>query len=300
MRGQCYGLGMRIDNDSHYIIFLIGALVVVGALLSPCSPSQPAGSDRTSVIATTGIIGDVIANIGGEGVEVSTLIPAGVDPHDYAPSAQQVAAISSADFIFANGLGLEEGLTDLLEQAASEGLPVTYLAEHVDPIDSDPHFWHDPVRMSRAAKLIAESLGQDSGYPAELEELDLQVADLMSGIPAERRLLVTEHDSFDYFAARYNFEVLGTIIPGGGSLGNPSSAHLAALVELMKQHGVPVIFIENTSSPDLAETLADEVDQSVAVVALGSDSLGEPGSATATYVGLVRSNAAAIVAALGN
>jgi zinc/manganese transport system substrate-binding protein len=289
---------VRFDNDSHYIMVLIGALAVVAGL-SSCTNSSQQGSDRISVVATTGIIGDVIGNVGGQAIDLSTLIPAGVDPHEYAPSAQQVAAISSADFVFANGLGLEENLTDLLAQAESEGLSVTYLADHVDPIDSDPHFWHDPIRMSRAAELIAEALGQASGYPAELEQLDREVEDLLSGIPAERRLLVTGHDSFDYFAERYEFEVLATIIPGGGSLGSPSSADLAALVELIEQHAVPAIFVESTSSPELAEMLASEVGRSVEVVELASDSLGAPGSRTATYIDLVRFNAGAIATALG-
>ncbi|HEY3428686.1 MAG TPA: metal ABC transporter substrate-binding protein, partial [Acidimicrobiia bacterium] len=236
-------------------MFLIGSLVVMAGLNSCTSPS-PQGSDRISVVATTGIIGDVIENVAGQAIDLSTLIPAGVDPHEYAPSAQQVAAISAADFVFANGLGLEENLIDLLAQAESEGLSVTYLADHVDPIDSDPHFWHDPIRMSRAAELIADAFGRTTGYPAELEQLDREVEDLLSGVPDERRFLVTGHDSFDYFADRYGFEVLATIIPGGGSLGSPSSADLAALVGLIEQYAVPAIFVESTSSPEFAGMLA--------------------------------------------
>jgi zinc/manganese transport system substrate-binding protein len=268
--------------------------------LNSCTTSSPQGSDRMSVVATTGIIGDVIENVGGQAIDLSTLIPAGVDPHEYAPSAQQVAAISSADFVFANGLGLEENLIDLLAQAESEGLSVTYLADHVDPIDSDPHFWHDPIRMSRAAELIADTLGRTTGYPAELEQLDREVEDLLSGIPDERRFLVTGHDSFDYFADRYGFEVLATIIPGGGSLGSPSSADLAALVGLIEQHAVPAIFVESTSSPEFAGMLASEVGRPVEVVELASDSLGAPGSETATYVDLIRFNATAIAMALSS
>jgi zinc/manganese transport system substrate-binding protein len=289
---------VRIDNDSHYIMSLLGALVVLAGI-SSCTTSSPQDSDRISVVATTGIIGDVIENVGGKAIDLATLIPTGVDPHEYAPSAQQVAAISSADFVFANGLGLEENLIDLLAQSESEGLSVTYLADHVEPIDRDPHFWHDPIRMSRAAELIAEALGQTSSYPAKLEQLDNEVEDLLREIPAERRLLITGHDSFDYFADRYGFEILATIVPGGGSLGSPSSADLAALIELIERHAVPAIFVESTSSPELAEMLASEANRPVEVVELASDSLGAPGSATATYIDLVRFNARAIASALG-
>ncbi|HEX2421415.1 MAG TPA: zinc ABC transporter substrate-binding protein, partial [Acidimicrobiia bacterium] len=107
---------VRIDNDSHYIMSLLGALVVLAGI-SSCTTSSPQDSDRISVVATTGIIGDVIENVGGKAIDLATLIPTGVDPHEYAPSAQQVAAISSADFVFANGLGLEENLIDLLAQS---------------------------------------------------------------------------------------------------------------------------------------------------------------------------------------
>lgn len=289
---------MRIDNDSHYTRKLIG-LLLAGAVLASCTARQEGGSEGLTVVATTGIIGDVIRNIGGEDVDLITLIPPGLDPHDYVPSAQQVASISAADFVFANGLGLEEGLIDLLEQADSEGLSVTYLAEHSDPIDRDPHFWHDPARMRQAAELVAQSIGSNSDYLAELDLLDREVEEMLDGISPERRLLVTGHDFFEYFADRYEFEVVGTIIPGGGSLGSPSSADLAALIALIEQRNVRAIFVENTSSPELAESVADEVGHPLQIVEVASDSLGEPGSETGTYAELIRSNANAIAAALG-
>ncbi len=276
---------------------LIG-LLLAGAVLGSCTARQE-GPDGLTVVATTGIIGDVIRNIGGDDLDLITLIPPGVDPHDYVPSAQQVASISAADFVFANGLGLEEGLIDLLEQAESEGLSVTYLAEHSDPIDRDPHFWHDPARMRQAAELVAQSIGTNSDYLGELELLDREVEEMFDGIPPERRLLVTSHDFFDYFADRYGFEVVGTIIPGGSSLGSPSSADLAALIALIKQRDVRAIFVENTSSPELAESVADEVGPRLQIVDVASDSLGAPGSETGTYAELIRSNATAIAAALG-
>lgn len=276
---------------------LIG-LLLAGAVLGSCTARQE-GPDGLTVVATTGIIGDVIRNIGGDDLDLITLIPPGVDPHDYVPSAQQVASISAADFVFANGLGLEEGLIDLLEQAESEGLSVTYLAEHSDPIDRDPHFWHDPARMRQAAELVAQSIGTNSDYLGELELLDREVEEMLNGISPERRLLVTSHDFFDYFADRYGFEVVGTIIPGGSSLGSPSSADLAALIALIKQRDVRAIFVENTSSPELAESVADDVGPRLQIVDVASDSLGAPGSETGTYAELIRSNATAIAAALG-
>jgi zinc/manganese transport system substrate-binding protein len=231
-----------------------------------------------------------VGNIAG--VEVMALIPPGADPHDYAPSAQQVAAMSQAEYVFANGLGLEEGLADLLDQAESEGLDVTYLAEHIVPLDRDPHFWHDPVRMSVAASLIAEKIGAASDYSERLQALHREVEEMLAGISSDRRLLVTGHDSLDYFADRYGFEVVGT-------LANTSSAELAQLVELMNERAVPAIFVEDEPASELAERIAAEVAHPVAVVRLASESLGEPGSETGNYLDLIRFNAAAIAAALG-
>lgn len=295
---------MRIDNDSHYIIRLI---VLLTALIGLNSCSDPIEGDRPLVVATTGIIGDVVGRVGGEEIELITLIPAGVDPHDYFPSAQQVAAISEAELIFANGLGLEEGLLDLLEQAESEGLRVEFLAERVDPIEEDPHFWQDPVRMMTATALIATAmveLGIDGAeanadvFETEIADLHQEIEALINQIPAEKRLLITNHDAFDYFATRYGLEVIGTVIPGGSTQGSPSSAELATLVGLIEAHSIPAIFVENTGSSDLAETLAAEIGRPVAVVELASDALGEPGSDTATYLDLIRFNARAIATAL--
>ena len=269
------------------------AVLLLVVSLSACV--RKADSDRPLLVATTGIIGDVVGTIGGPDFEVLTLIPAGTDPHEYAPSARQVAAISGAEHVFANGLGLEEGLIDLLEQAESEGLQVSYLAEEADPIDGDPHFWQDPVRMSQAAALIATALGATDDFQATLEELNRDVEKLVSVIPEERRLLVTSHNFLAYFADRYGFEVVGTIIANPSA--SPSSAELAELVAIIEEQAIPAIFVENTGSDDLAGSIGEET--GAELVELASDALGDPGSETGTYVDMMRFNARAIAAALG-
>lgn len=145
---------MQIDNDSHYRnilrptarrTFAIAALL---AVITGCTGAGPT-DDRPKVIATTSILGDVVSNIARNAIDLQVMIPRGVDPHDFSPSAQQVASISSADLIIANGLGLEEGLIDVLEQARSEGIAVLELGPELDPLPADdggfdPHFWQDP------------------------------------------------------------------------------------------------------------------------------------------------------------
>jgi zinc/manganese transport system substrate-binding protein len=293
------------------------------ALVLACSgndgeATQPDGAGSVpTVIATTSILGDVVGRVGGDGIELDLMIPPGVDPHDFSPSAQQVASISSADLIVANGLGLEEGLGDVLEQAESEGIAVLRTGEGVDPLPSsaepqtsngfDPHFWQDPLRMKTAVAAIGQSLteagvaGASAGateYQAALDATNTEIVSILAAVPPEQRLLVTNHDAFAYFADRYDFEVIGTLVPGGSTLAEPSSAAIAALVDLIVANDVPAIFVENIDNSGLAQVLADEAGRPIEVVQLVSDALGEPGSETGSYEGMLIYNARAIAGAL--
>ena len=154
---------------------------------------------------------------------------------------------------------------------AADGI-VEFLIDTVDGID--------------AAALEANA----STYVAALEALDAEVAELVAVVPDERRLLVTNHDAFGYFADRYDFEILGAIIPGGTTLAAASARDLAELASAIGELGVPAVFAETTTSSQLAETLASEVGD-VAVVELFSGSLGPSGFEADTYVAMVRTNA---------
>ena len=174
----------------------------------------------------------------------------------------------------------------------------------------DPHFWFDPVRVSTATGAIAEAVAQNTGldadtlnrqaaaYQAQLAELDAELEAQFATIPAERRLLVTDHDAFGYLAEHYGFEILGTVYPSGSELAEPSAGELAALADLITETGVPAIFSENIASPDLAEALAAEVGSEVAVVELFSDSVGGSGSGAETYLAMMRTNGERITGAL--
>lgn len=188
--------------------------------------------------------------------------------------------------------------------------------EHADEHDhdhegADPHFWTDPARMALAVDAMAEFLiasvdGVDAdalrasaeAYVAELEALDSEVADTLDAIDEGRRVLVTNHDSFGYFADQYDFEVAGTVIPSGSTTDGTSARELAELVEVIEDEGVPAIFSESTVSDELAQTLAAEVGGEIAIIELYTGSLSEPGSDADTYVALVRTNAQRIVDAL--
>ena len=182
-------------------------------------------------------------------------------------------------------------------------------AEHEhDHGSEDPHFWMDPLRVAKAAIHIADELNKIApspswaeraeAYAASLEELDAEIRDLLSSIPEENRKLITNHDAFGYFAARYDFEVVGAVIPGGSTLAEPSSADMAALVDAIVDEGVRAIFAETIEPSVLAEAVAAEVGASVEVVELYSGSLGEPGTDAGTLIGMLRLNAERIAEAL--
>ncbi|MDG1265530.1 MAG: metal ABC transporter substrate-binding protein, partial [Ilumatobacter sp.] len=187
--------------------------------------------------------------------------------------------------------------------------------EHSDHDDhghsgADPHFFTDPMRMAAAVDGIVDFLFEEvaftdpaaveasaNAYIAELTALDADVVSLVESIPEERRVLVTNHEVFGYFAERYGFKVVGAVIPSSSTTDSASAGELAELAEKIEAEGVPAIFADTSSSDDLIDALAGEVDD-VTVVELYSESLGEPGSDGATYVDMVLTNAQRITSAL--
>lgn len=312
-----------------------GALTIAGITaaalaLTGCSSSQPdAGAPGSGtagasarVVATTTIWGDItrqIVECAGAG-QVTTLMPVGTDPHDYSPSSQDVAAMVGADLVIANGLGLEEGLEKSIESARTDGASVFEVAPQLDPLPGgekgeeadhggeDPHVWQDVTRAAKASGLIGAELTRTTGNPdyaecattlqGELMTVNDEVAATLATVPQERRILVTDHDALGYLAAAYGYTVAGTVIPGGSTLAEPSSAELAALASTVKEAGVPAIFANTANPQALIDALASEVGD-ITVVDLYVDSLGEPGSSADTFQGMVRTNAQRISDALG-
>lgn len=287
-------------------VLAAGFLVVA---LAGCGGGS--GSSEPSVIVTTSILGDVVRNLVGDDVEVEVLMPPGVDPHAFAPSARQAAALRDADVLVQNGLGFEAGLEDTLEAAAGDGAVLVTATDGVDLLGDDPHFFTDPVRMGDAVEHLAAALAEHvdgldrtalrsrtDRYLRSLHDLDRDVAGLLDAVPASRRTLVTNHEVFAYLADRYDFEVLGAVVPGGSTLAEPSAAELAGLAATIDAARVPAVFAETSSPARVAEALAAE-GVGVEVVELYSEALGEAGSDGATYLDMVRSNARRIAEALG-
>ena len=284
------------------------AAVCLATVLAACAPHDVESAD-VDVVATTSVLGDVVAEVVGDGATVETLIPRGADPHDYQASAAQAASVRRADLVVAVGLGLEEGLASVLEAAAADGVPVLEVAPQLDPIAGDPHVWLDPLRMAEAARLIGARLEQHTRtgewsdradrYAEHLEAVHEEATDVLAAVPPDRRLLVCDHDSLGYFAQRYDFTVLGTIVPGTSPLAAPTARHLATLAARLRDEDVPAVFIDVTSSDTVAEALRREAGGRVTVVRLHVGSLGPPDTAAGTYEGLVLDNARRIADALG-
>lgn len=302
----------------------VAVLVAAGA----CSADD--GDDRALVVVTTPILGDVVSEVVGDDAKVEVLMPRGADPHAFEPSARQAASLRDAELVVANGLGLEAGMRSALDAAVADGVEVFEVAPLLDPLpfgadpsddvddhgdhehgSLDPHVWMDPSRMATAATLVADALSGAVGdmdpdgvhqraadYAAELLALDDEMDELLAAVPEGRRLLVTDHDSFGYFAERFRFEVVGVVVPGGDTLATPGAGSLRDLARVVAAHDVPAIFTDDTVSPTLSEALAAEVGEDVQVVALATGSLSEPGGDADTYVAMMRTIAEQVAAAL--
>ena len=333
----------------------LSAVALVVAACGSGSVGQGSEGDRLSVVVTTTIWGDIVSNVTGDAADVEVLFPIGADAHDYQLSSAQVAAVQEADLVVINGLGLEEGILDVIESLEVDGANILEVAPLLDPIEFgegghdhdgehhededeaeedehhedgdsaeedehpdeedgheheglDPHVWMDPLRVADAVGLIATELAAiDSttnwaanadAYATTLRTLDEQVVTTLDAIPEAGRVMVTNHEAFGYFVDRYEFEVLGVVIPGGTTLSDPSSAELAGLVDVMIDEGVNVIFAETVEPTTLADAVASEVGEDVEVVELFTESLGGPGSGGETYVEMLRTNADLIAEAL--
>ena len=279
------------------------ASVVALAVLLPLAGcgSPPSDGGQLLVVASTSIVGDLVAGVVGDEAAVDVLIPVGADPHDFAPSARQAASLRETDLVVTSGLGLEVGLADALEAAQDEGVPILELGPALDPRpiggcgsrSPDPHWWLDPVRAARGVDLIAERLQKIA-----VGSWVVRGSRIRRRARGPRRR-AAGHDAFGYFADRYGFDVIGVVIPGGATQAAPDPKALAALAEIIREEGVPAVFAETTLPTNVAEALAAEVGGEIDVVMLYTGSLGEPGSGADTYVSLLRTNVERIVEVLG-
>jgi manganese/zinc/iron transport system substrate-binding protein len=294
-------------------------LIAMGLMVS--LPLQ-AATARLQVVATTGMIADVVAEVGGDRVEVSGLMGPGVDPHLYRQTRSDVIAMTRADAAFWNGLFLEAQLEEFLERLG-ERSPVFAVAESVPPEarlanevyagQPDPHVWMDPGRWRFVVEAIRDALvelvpeqadvfdANASDYLAELEALDAYAREVIASVPESDRVLVTAHDAFGYFGDAYDFEVLG--IQGFSTESEAGLARIESLVDLLVEREIGAIFIETSVSDRNIRALIEGAAARGHDVQVGgvlySDAMGHIDSYEGTWLGMIDHNVSVIARALG-
>jgi zinc/manganese transport system substrate-binding protein len=287
------------------------ALAGAALLLSGCGATA-GGGGKPLVVATTTQIGDWARVVGGDAVTVHQILKPNTDPHEYEPRPADVEAASGAAVVLENGDELDHWMAKVVSQAGGDArvvdlgdsVPVKRPGESSGPEASryDPHWWHDPRNAEAAVTAIRDALAATdrkhaklfarnaSAYEARLRALDRRIATCFAQVPSSRRKLVTDHDAFGYFAARYGIRVVGAVIPSQTTQSQPSAGATAALIRLIRREHVRAIFSESSINPRLAQTVGRETGASSSYTLYG-DTLG-PGQ---TYLQMERANANAMV-----
>ncbi len=302
------------------------ALAILAALaLAACQTTlaadDPPGERPVRAVATTGMIADIVRNVGGERVEVTQLMGAGVDPHLYAATEGDVLTLSEADIIFYNGLNLEARMGEVFARmggtqavvAVGESVPESErLADPRYEGQPDPHVWMNVQHWMKATDAVRDALialdpaGEETyqanagAYRAELESLDAYAEEAIQRIPADQRVLVTAHDAFQYYGQRYGIEVFA---PQGISTQSEAGVEdIRQTIRLMVSRRIPAIFVETSVPPDVVEAIIEGARADGHTVEIGgelfSDAMGEPGTPEGTYVGMIQHNTDVIVGAL--
>ena len=291
----------------NYLWILVGLGLL---LLNACNPglntTTSSGGDP-KVVAVNGTLADIAQEIAGDRVDIDVLIPPGADPHTFQPTPRDVAKIADSKMLIANGAGLEEWLQEVIDNAGGQSMLIIAadgLPESGDR-PGDPHFWLDPIYVIHYARQIRDGFIEldPTGEPvyvqntdafiAQLEDLDEWIRQQVTTISPEKRLLVTNHESFGYFADRYGFVIVGTIIPSVSTGSSPTAQQMVALVESIKATNTGAIFLEAGSNADLAQQLAEEAGINVIV-----DLHTQPLNPDEGYIDMMKYNTRAIVEAL--
>ena len=278
--------------------------------------------EKLRLIASTSIIGDVLMHISGNAADVTVLMKHGQNPHSFEPVPGDLRRVEQADIIFVNGFGLEENLLDDIHAAAtgyivpvSSGIePLDFHAHEHEHEAGDPHVWMDPNNVMLWVQNMAAVLASaDPGhadiyringetYSAELAAVDTYIRNQVGLIPEEKRILVLDHQMFNYFADEYEFTIIGTILPGTTDNAEPSPRAIAGLVDLIREYQVPAVFVGRTASEGLqklAEMVIAEAGTEVMILSTLTGSLAAAGDRGDTYLDFLRFNTEQILKGLG-
>ncbi len=277
-----------------------------------------------TVLATVGMISDIVQRVAGDHAAVQTLISHGVDPHLYKPTRNDALLLQSADVVFYNGLNLEGKMMEILQKFRSSGKTVIAVAEPIvsknvpmlredSSQEPDPHVWMDVAAWKVAVEVVRDALvafdpqhSEDyrkncTTYLAELDELDAYARTVISSIPESKRVLITAHDAFQYFGRAYAIQVRG--IQGVSTDSEAGLKDVEELVDFIVERQVPAIFVESSVAEKNVLALIEGAKARGFSVSLGgelfSDAMGMPGTYEGTYIGMIDHNVTTIARALG-
>jgi manganese/zinc/iron transport system substrate-binding protein len=307
-------------------IELILLLWIVVLPLAACGDTNADAQDlsqrKVRVVATTGMIADIVANVGGERVDATGLMGPGVDPHLYQASEGDVSRLRNADVIFYNGLHLEAQMANVLERMNEMDRVTVAVTEQIDEemllasptyVGSyDPHVWFDVSLWMEAVEVVVQTMAdvdpehaegyRENGeaYLEELAALHSYVQEQVARVPQQQRVLVTAHDAFGYFGEAYGFDVRG--LQGISTEAEASTADVQRLAQFIAERQIPALFIESSVPQRNVEAVQAAVQAQGFDVVIGgelfSDAMGNPGTEEGTYIGMVRHNVDTIVSAL--
>ena len=311
----------------------LSALAVAGC---GSDDGDEASSSKITVAATTTQVGDLVREVGGDAVTVKQILTPNSEAHDYEPRPNDVGAVAASKIVFASGLGLDAWSTKLVKESGSEaevvdlssGLPVSHATgegeahadekegeAHADEKEAhghgetDPHWWHDLTNLEAAttevetALIAADPAAKDQitanadAYRAKIKKVDEQIRACLNKVPANERLIVTDHDAFVYFTERYGVTSKGAVFPSTSTQGQASAGEVAALEKLIREEKVKAIFPESSLNPALAERIASDTGASSDYTLYG-DTLGAADSPEGTVLGAEAANAKAMVAGM--
>lgn len=271
------------------------------------------GQDKKLVVATASMIADMAENIAGGEVEVKMIVPIGGDPHLYEPTPRDAQMVNKANLVLMNGLTFEGWLTELVENSGTKASSVL-VTKGITPIKStayensaDPHAWMDVELGLTYIKNIKNALVELAPehektfefnygvYKKQLEELDQYIINQIQTIPTNQRVLITSHDAFQYYGRKYGIRL--EAILGTSTDAEVQTSDIMRLNKVIKESGVPAVFIESTVNPKLLEQLAKDNDIEVGGQ-LYADSIGDKDSPAPSYIDMLKYNTDVIVKAL--
>jgi ABC-type Zn uptake system ZnuABC Zn-binding protein ZnuA len=295
-------------------------LALAATLASGCGSQSSASSGALDVVASTSFLADIAQNVAGDRFQVASLVPQGTDPHAFEPTPSDLKAVAGADLVVVNGAGLEGSLLTTLENAVGDTPVVdastdltTRAPKPGEPAlaagQTDPHFWLDPelvktyVRNIQAAFSEADPAGAATyaanaeAYVARLDALDAWIRTQVARVPQADRKLVMDHASHGYFADRYGFTIVGTVIPSAATGESPTARQLSDLVTTIRDTGAKAIFVEAGENPQLAEQIGAETGVAV-ITDLLDHSLTAADGPAPTYIDMMKYDTRRIVEAL--